>query len=403
MMAYSNNALSKNEITEFVKKTYRNNYSGFDERQWLRHFLKRNGEILKQSPLKLISSARVNDISLSSVEEFLSTLKLKLETFPVTADSVVNVDEFQLKYAGYSAGRKRITAYRFDGTPHKQISSKVRGGCIGSLITFIAADGTLLYSCLCLKSDGKCRTSGEVEVYYMMSDEMDRRGANTRSRPIPQIRLYTLSGMIDNVCWDIIYSKFMNYLHDITPGKKYLVFLDNLPEHTQVETVRKGVERGIEPFFLVKGTSQWSQPNDSYTFGTLRKEINKACSVRAPKSKESLNLIVRDILPDALAKSFTPTLIKASFEVTGLYPFNEEVIRKRCMENLGMVTDNTSTFEKIEKKSLDIKKLMTNPTPLTKKLGSDPTLYKTKHILQDMSWKPMKKRKGEKKRQIDSS
>ena len=222
MMAYSNNALSKNEITEFVKKTYRNNYSGFDERQWLKHFLKRNGEILKQSPLKLISSARVNDISLSSVEEFLSTLKLKLETFPVTADSVVNVDEFQLKYAGYSAGRKRITAYRVDGTSHKQISSKVRGGCIGSLITFIAADGTLLYSCLCLKPDGKCRTSGEVEVYYMMSDEMDRRGANTRSRPIPQIRLYTVSGIIDNVCWDIIYSKFMNYLHDITPGKNIL-------------------------------------------------------------------------------------------------------------------------------------------------------------------------------------
>ena len=40
---------------------------------------KRNYKILKQSPLNLVLSARVNDIPISSVEEYRSNLKLKQE------------------------------------------------------------------------------------------------------------------------------------------------------------------------------------------------------------------------------------------------------------------------------------------------------------------------------------
>jgi hypothetical protein len=105
----------------------------------------------------------------------------------MTAESTINVDEFQLKVSGYSAGRKRITAVRESGA-HKQVTSNKRGGCVGSLIAFIAANGTLPYSGLCLKPDAK---SKQADLAYIYMDATDVRGVNTRRRPIPQLRIYT--------------------------------------------------------------------------------------------------------------------------------------------------------------------------------------------------------------------
>ena len=91
---------------------------------------------------------------------------------------------------------------------------------------------------------------------------------------------------------------------------------------------------------LPKGTSQYSQACDSYTFATARKEVNKSASSKmVTDADETLNHIIRDIVPDVLEKAFTPTIIKASFSATGLYPFNGNTLRSNCRENLGLSPD----------------------------------------------------------------
>ena len=285
-------------------------------------------------------------------------MKEKLETFTMKEDNLVNIDEIQLKVSGHSTGRGKITAYRPSGEIHKQLTTGVRGSCCGSLVAFTCANGTLLFSALCIKPDGKLRkksADGDVEMYYIESDASDEIGVNSRNRPIPQIRIYTESGMIDNVCWNTIWTAFLEHLRNITPEKPYLVLMDNLPQHTQLETVEKGLQQEVESMFLVKGSSQYSQPNDQYPFGKFRKEMNKDCSINIPKSISGakLNQIIRDVVPGVMAKAFTPTLIKAAYKVTGMYPFDEEKIRRRCLENLGNFTDpENNTLAKVEENAM---------------------------------------------------
>ena len=341
----------------YVKKSFKSNHSNFNARSWLTHFLKRNKKTLKNKPLKVIAKGRTDDSSIASTEEFITTIKEKAEGFNMTADKLINVDEFQLKISGYTAGKGKISAVRKSGSTHKQISTETRGGNIGSLISFICADGTLIYSALCLKPDGKIRN--KEDIFYILSDSIERHGVSTRKRPIPQLRIYKETGMIDNEAWDLIFSKFLQHLKDISPGKEYLVYMDNLPQHTQLTTIQKGLNQGVHCMFLVKGTSQYSQPNGRYPFGAMRRFVNKEGSINMGKNfqSEKLNTIIRDLVPRAMSKSFSPDQIRKSFEVTGLWPLDEEILRKNCLENLGGIQDNEEkepdVFEELEETTMN--------------------------------------------------
>ena len=68
-------------------------------------FPKRNGSELKASNLKVIGAGRVNDESQQACEEFITVMEETVAKFNMTAESTINVDGFQLKVSGYSAGR----------------------------------------------------------------------------------------------------------------------------------------------------------------------------------------------------------------------------------------------------------------------------------------------------------
>lgn len=370
----TNHALKKADIIKYVRKRYMNGDITWRGDKFIKKFLKRNSSELKASNLKVISSGRVDNESQQSCEEFISVMEETVEKFNMTAETTINVDEFQLKVSGYSAGRQRITAVRKTGV-HKQVTSSKRGGCVGSLIAFIAADGTLLYSALCLKPDAKSKVADQA---YIDIDAAELRGANTRRRPIPQLRIYTESGMIDNSCWNQIWSAFLDYINELSPGLGYTVYMDNLGQHTQLNCIEEGLEKNTEVRLLPKGTSQFAQACDSFAFGTARKEVNKCTSSKmVTDSQETLNHMIRDIIPEVLEKTFTPTIIKASFKATGLYPFDPETIRRRCRENLGLpsteeqasslssledtVTEQISDlFKKDDKKQIKRKRVLVN-------------------------------------------
>ena len=65
---------------------------------------------MEDMPLKLIAASRIGK---GSVEEFINAVNHTAETFNRRRDNLVNVNEFQLKSTGYSAGRRRITARKF--------------------------------------------------------------------------------------------------------------------------------------------------------------------------------------------------------------------------------------------------------------------------------------------------
>ena len=238
-----------------------------------------------------------------------------------TADNTLNVDEFQLKVTRWGAGRQRIEAVRSDGTTLSgKVATGKRGSCVGSMIAFAAADGHLVFTALCLKPDAM----GKDGKGYIDVDGMELNSHNTRNIPVPQMRIYSESGMINNDLWVKIWSAFLNHLTSVTPGKQYYVFMDNLAQHAQLECIQMGLDHDVEVIFFPKNCTHFIQPLDQYVFGTMKKEMNKETTSKMVWSDiNSLNHILRDSAPGAMAKPFTSEIIKSSFEVAGIYPFNE--------------------------------------------------------------------------------
>ena len=336
----SNRALQKQELISFVRKRYRNNDSYWRGDKWIKGFLGRNKDILKVSNLKIATPGRVAPSTADACEEFIEIMK---EITPeLNAPNTINVDEFQLKMTGWGAGRQRIEAVRTDGnTLSSKVQTGKRGSCVGSMISFVTADGNLLFNTLCLKPDALGR---DEETGYIDVDVSELNDHNTRRNPVPQMKIYSESGMINNDIWLKIWQRFLDHISAVTPGKKYFCFMDNLPQHRQLECIEEGLKVKVEIIFLPKNTTHFIQPLDQFIFGTMKKEMNKETSSKMVWSDiTSLNHIIRDSVPGCIAKAFTSDKIKASFMVCGIYPFNENKIRERYNENLGRICSNEET------------------------------------------------------------
>ena len=111
------------------------------------------------------------------------------------------------------------------------VATGKRGGCAGSLIEFVAADGTLLYTALCLKPDAMAKDgkTGYIDAY-----KLDLHYHNTIQSPVPQMRIYSDTGMVNNDIWEKIWCGFLEHVTSITPGKQYYVLMANLAQHAQL-------------------------------------------------------------------------------------------------------------------------------------------------------------------------
>ena len=94
---------------------------------------------------------------------------------------------------------------------------------------------------------------------------------------------------------DLIFSGFLDHIKNITPGQEYIVFLDNLPQHTQMKTIEKGLNERVECIFLVKGSTHYSQPCDSYPFGSMRKIITLYLFRGLPASMEADKISISEL------------------------------------------------------------------------------------------------------------
>ena len=342
-----NKPMQRREIIEYVRKTYKNNDPDWRGDKWFTKFMKRNENEIRVNNLKVCTPQRVATSTEVSCEEFISVMKRLQDD--LSAENIINVDESQLKVTGWGIGRKRIEAVKSSEMPRKVATGK-RGSCCGSMIAFVRADGTLMFTCLCLKPD---LLSKNGETGFIDVDLSEINPHDLRTRPVPQMKIFSESGMINNEIWSIIWEKFITHLKMICPGKKHYVFLDNLSQHAQISCVKLGLENDVEIIFLPKNTTHFLQPLDQFAFGTMKKEMNKLTFAKVVWSDISfINQILRDNVPQSMAKSFTPNIIKSSFEVCGIYPFNEDKIRSRYRENIGKSDED----EKLNDPMINIQK-----------------------------------------------
>ena len=141
--------------------------------------------------------------------------------------------------------------------------------------------------------------------------------------------LYGLSkkGWIDSELFD---NWFNNHFLPHSPvSRPIILFLDGHSSHYQPAVVRKAAASKVILFCLPPHTTHLLQPLDRSCFSPLKAAWNAECqlftSCNPGKVVNRYNFI--QLLSQAWARAMNPDNIKSGFRVTGICPFNRDVVK----------------------------------------------------------------------------
>lgn len=105
----------------------------------------------------------------------------------------------------------------------------------------------------------------------------------------------------------------------------------------QPNIVKDCLEQKVHTMFLVANSSHFLQPLDDLMYTNFKKVLSE--NARKPYveesklSKESLTDVLIAVAPTTEEQAFTTSVITASFQRTGIWPFNPEIILNRAQLN----------------------------------------------------------------------
>lgn len=272
---------------------------------------------------------------------------MKNESVGNLASCLLNVDEFLLNVSGAKVTTRRVSVQR------RQYNVRgTRPTTVGSIVPFIAADGTLLYSALILQPSAnrvKGTTVDGKTVFRTLitPTKADAQKWGKRGKCRPNVVIYRNTGCVDGETWHEIAKCFVAHVQLHHPGKEFTLLLDNLAAHTELEALRMLKGGAVRCVYLPKNTSHFSQPLDDKVFGSLRRTMTKlvnACGMSKNWFAEAnWASIVLEAYEEAAPSSFTPTLICASFRDCGQYPWSPDTLRRRAREAAGVSSQPTES------------------------------------------------------------
>jgi len=111
---------------------------------------------------------------------------------------------------------------------------------------------------------------------------------------------------------------------------------DQVPSHNCPKTVGEALLNSIHLISLPANTTHFLQPLDDVCFSTFKNKIKSNIKnqsfVSAFSNKRKLSDIMKEV-QDAEIQAFTPEVIRASFERTGIWPFEKRRILERTYKN----------------------------------------------------------------------
>ena len=242
----------------------------------------------------------------------------------------VNADETRLYEKNGSLYFERMGAR---GRSESTIDS---GGerTVGSYVPFAAADGRMIMSVYVLKADFQGDQPAFGSFYLPDYIRYPTRGAYKW----PIYFVYTKSGYLTKSTWKKILEEFEVQWKLIYPGLDCTLWLDYADIHYQPQLILDMASRGILILFFMKKSTKFSQPADQRLFGCLKHCIAKL----AAEAKFTVSLhggsfdgLLWGACFEAERQAFTRDIIRASFEVTGICPWNPDRYMRRLDEALG--------------------------------------------------------------------
>jgi len=156
----NNMALTGRQMRELVARKWQVNVS----RQWVTKFLARHRSILSKRACKALSDKRAGMEVFDGVVDFCKELKDFLSHYSFPSHAVINYDETRVVQKGEKLVLRRVEA----ANKERANVRSTRHQTVASLLTFVAADGSVLLSVYILK--GRFGDGDEAAVNFRMED-----------------------------------------------------------------------------------------------------------------------------------------------------------------------------------------------------------------------------------------
>jgi hypothetical protein len=347
-------ALTRGILIELVKETFEldDEWSG---EGWIRRFLDRHSDLITMTMGKSLDPKRVSKVTEEHVDKFIASFEYLQEHNIYQSDYIINVDESSCKLQNNRTAKVITSA-----SASKQGVVTTPPSQLRTIIPFVAASGKVwmvvyVFKPMSNKSKKtkdtivlrpmKIRTRGEWMSYYASTSE----------------------GYITNDLWIDIIAKFIDEISPVKGDLPAVLLLDRVGPHMQDSTITKLADIHTTTLYLPAHSSHILQPLDDVPFANLKRigcQARDKLTLGRQIRGESLDNVTQEAILIAEKRAFTTPIIKAGFARTGVWPWNEKLIRENFAAEQGWEQKNELTTDKkkrVEEVATKMKDLFATP------------------------------------------
>ena len=226
---------------------------------WVRRFLKRNNKHVRTRTCKALSDKRMGAQVVANVNTFCSELKDFLETHHFPPAAVMNFDETRVVVKGSNLTTQRIVSA---GKERPNVAS-TRNSTVASLLSFVAADGSVFLSVYVLKANFGEDDRSPINFTLEPALQASRRSW-------PRFFCWTDTGYLNGELLGRVVDLVASEWRFGIPGLPLLLFGDLCSAHMSTKTLKPALSLDFFLFFLVANASHFLQPLEAAPFGCLR-------------------------------------------------------------------------------------------------------------------------------------
>ena len=317
--------LSGPQIAAVVKKAFDVDVN----KQWVSKFKKRHKGELSQTKIKHLSDKRTGKTLEEDVQYFIKKFQKYVDNgINKLGMNLLNFDETRI--GPNHSNRTVVQRFNFNKAELKTAFQSSRNHVVSSMMPFVGANGNVLAVFYIIPGTFNNRPECIQDV-DIINDEWKRNS-------LREFFVFNETGFMTSDIFRLIMKKVAEIWDEQHPGVKLFLLGDGCSAHTcNPDLVIDMHMKGKNILFLPPNTTHFTQPLDSFPFGSFKLKVYALLEEKQMISFLNGKKPAKSTVPEgqeAAKETLSVEKITAAFKETGIWPWNPEILKKNVKRDI---------------------------------------------------------------------